>query len=304
MTAPALLLLGHGSHDRRTADISRRIATGLRQIRPNLEVHSAFLDVCGPTVAEVGKRLAAAGTDEVVVVPLLLSDAFGAHEEVPAAVAQLATAHPDLGVAASRPIGPEAQLLSVIDRRLRDALRARHVSALDGLVFAAAGSPDVRSNAIVARRARQWATHHKLPCVTSFASGSGPTPPRPSADSAFAGPPAHRRRLVVPGPQPALGAAGRDGPRGRRGRRLRAMGGEPEVAEVALTRYVVAAMDLVAFSTPPRWSSRSRSRSRTSPPSATSPSSAPDRFWSVYHVGVCAAAWHRLQPVPSGRFTT
>ena len=250
MTAPALLLLGHGSHDRRTAEISRRIATGLRQIRPNLEVHSAFIDVCGPTVAEVGKRLAAAGTDEVVVVPLLLSDAFGAHEEVPAAVAQLSAAHPDLGVAASRPIGPEAQLLSVIDRRLRDALRARHVSELDGLVFAAAGSPDVRSNAIVARRARQWATHHKLPCVTSFATGSGPSTAEAVRTLRSQG-----RRHIAVGSwflAPSVlwvrqaemaveaGAVAVSEP----------MGGEPEVAEVALTRYVVAAMDLVDLDTP------------------------------------------------------
>jgi sirohydrochlorin ferrochelatase len=250
MTAPALLLLGHGSHDRRTAEISRRIATGLRQIRPNLEVHSAFLDACGPTVAEVGKRLVAGGTDEVVVVPLLLSDAFGAHEEVPAAVAQLSAAHPDLGVAASRPIGPEAQLLSVIDRRLRDALRARHVSELDGLVFAAAGSPDVRSNAIVARRARQWATHHKLPCVTAFATGSGPSTAEAVRTLRSQG-----RRHIAVGSwflAPSLlwvrqaemaleaGAVAVSEP----------MGGEPEVAEVALTRYVVAAMDLVDLDTP------------------------------------------------------
>ena len=250
MSAPALLLLGHGSHDRRTAEISRQIARGLRQIRPNLDVHSAFLDVCGPTVAEVGKRLAAAGTDEVVVVPLLLSDAFGAHEEVPAAVAQLSAAHPDLGVAASRPIGPEAQLLSVIDRRLRDALRARHVSELDGLVFAAAGSPDVRSNAIVARRARQWATHHKLPCVTSFATGSGPSTAEAVRTLRSQG-----RRHIAVGSwflSPSLlwvrqaemaleaGAVAVSDP----------MGGEPEVAEVALTRYVVAAMDLVDLDTP------------------------------------------------------
>ena len=95
--------------------------------------------------------------------------------EVPALLAQVRAAHPELRVTASRPIGPEAQLLSIIDRRLRDALRARRVCELDGLVFSAAGSTDVRSNALVARRARQWSTHHRLPCVTAFATGSGPS---------------------------------------------------------------------------------------------------------------------------------
>ena len=57
---------------------------------------------------------------------------------------------------------------------------------------------------------------------------------------------AHRRRQLVPGTRPALhrhqadlafeaGAVAVSAP----------MGGEPEIAEVALIRYVIAAMDLV-----------------------------------------------------------
>jgi sirohydrochlorin ferrochelatase len=152
---------------------------------------------------------------------------------------------PELRVIASRPIGPEAQLLSIIDRRLRDALRARHVSELDGLVFAAAGSSDIRSNALVARRARQWATHHRLPCVTAFATGSGPSTAEAIRTLRGQG----RRHIAVgswflaPGllytRQAELarqaGAVAVSAP----------MGGEAEIAEVALIRYVIAAMDLV-----------------------------------------------------------
>jgi sirohydrochlorin ferrochelatase len=136
-------------------------------------------------------------------------------------------------------------LLSIIDRRLRDALRARHVSELDGLVFAAAGSTDIRSNALVARRARQWATHHRLPCVTAFATGSGPSTAEAIRTLRGQG----RRHIAVgswflaPGllytRQAELaresGAVAVSAP----------MGGEPEIAEVALIRYVIAAMDLV-----------------------------------------------------------
>lgn len=250
MTAPTLLLLGRGSHDPRTPETSRRIGDGLRQIRPNLDVHSAFLDVCAPSASQVVRDLVTSGTTELVVVPLLLSDAFGVHEEVPSLVRDLQAAHADLKIATSRPIGPEALLLSVIDRRLRDALRARHVSELDGLVFAAAGCPDIRSNAIVARRARQWAAHHKLPCVTSFATGSGPSTAEAVRTLRSQG-----RRHIAVGSwflSPGLlwtrqaemafeaGAVAVSDP----------MGGEPEVAEVALTRYVVAAMDLVDLDSP------------------------------------------------------
>ncbi len=254
MAAPSLILLGYGSHDPRVAQVSHEIRTGLLEIRPELDIHVAFLEQpdnertrhpCPPSGMQVIAKLVKGGVSEVVVVPLLLSDAFHSDVEVPALVAQANATYPDLRITASRPIGPEAQLLSVIDRRLRDALRARRVSELDGLVFAAAGSSDIRSNAIVARRARQWATHHRLPCVTAFATGSGPTAAEAVRTLRSQG----RRHIAVgswflsPGllymrqSQLAFeaGAVAVSDP----------MGGEPEIAEVALTRYVVSAMDLV-----------------------------------------------------------
>ena len=245
MTAPSLVLLGYGGPDQRVPQVSYQIRDGLLEIRPELDVHLAFLDHSGPGGMPVINRLVSQGVREIVLVPLLLSDAFVAPPAVPALVAQAAAAHPGLRITASRPVGPEAQLLSIVDRRLRDALRARRVSELDGLVFAAAGSSDVRSNALVARRARQWSSHHKLPCVVAFATGSGPSTAEAIRTLRAQG----RRHIAVgswflaPGvlysqqAQLALesGAVAVSAP----------MGGEPEVTEVALTRYVVAAMDLV-----------------------------------------------------------
>jgi sirohydrochlorin ferrochelatase len=250
MTAPSLVLLGHGSPDPRVSQISQQIRDGLLDIRPELDVHLAFLDHGGPAGMPVINRLVSQGVREIVLVPLLLSEAFTAPAAVPALVAQADAAHPDLRIIASRPVGPEAQLLSIIDRRLRDALRARRVCELDGLVFAAAGSTDVRSNALVARRARQWSSHHRLPCVVAFAAGPGPSTAEAVRTLRSQG----RRHIAVgswflaPGllythqAELALeaGAVAVSAP----------MGGEPEIAEVALTRYLVAAMDLVDVDEP------------------------------------------------------
>ena len=249
MTAPSLILLGYGGSDPRVADVSHEIRAGILQIRPELDISIAFIDHCQPSALAVAGKLAKRGVTEVVLVPLLLSDAFQGHAEVPALIAQIKTAHPNLRLIASRPIGPEAQLLAVIDRRLREALRARRVTELDALVFAAAGSADVRSNAIVARRARQWSTHHRLPCVTAFATASGPTTAEAIRTLRAQG----RRHIAVgswflaPGAlynrQAELasecGAIAVSEP----------MGAEPEITEVALQRYVVAAMDLVDIDT-------------------------------------------------------
>jgi len=259
MSAPSLILLSYGSHDPAVAQVSHQIRSRLLDIRPELDVHVAFLDPVDsqrhrpsypPSGGQVIGKLVRAGVTEVVVVPLLLSDAFHPHAELPAVLAKATAAHPELSVTVSRPIGPEAQLLSVIDRRLRDALRARRVAELDGLVFAAAGSRDIRSNAIVARRARQWSTHHRLPCVTAYATGSGPT-----AAEAIHTLRSQGRRHIAVGSwflSPGLlyerhaelayeaGAVAVSAP----------LGGEPEIAEVALSRYIVAAMDLIDLDGP------------------------------------------------------
>src|SRR5918997_3901525 len=245
MTAPSLVLLGYGSPDPQVPQISQQIRDGLLDIRPELDVHLAFLDHGGPAPMPVINRLVSQGVREVVLVPLLVSEAFTAPSAVPALVAQAGAAHPGLRITASRPVGPEAQLLSIIDRRLRDALRARRVCELDALVFAAAGSTDVRSNALVARRARQWSSHHRLPCVVAFATGPGPSTAEAVRTLRSQG----RRHIAVgswylaPGllytqqAELALEAGAVAVPE--------PMGREPEIAEVVLTRYLVSAMDLV-----------------------------------------------------------
>lgn len=250
MPAPTVILLGYGSTNTSVVQVSHEIKAGLLAIRPELDVHVAFLDHCSPSGSQVVNGLVKRGVTEVVFVPLLLSEAFHAQVEVPALIAQVQASHPNLRVAASRPIGPDVSLLSVIDRRLRDALRTRRVSELDGLVFSAVGSNDVRSNALVARRARQWANHHKLPHVTAFASASGPTTAEAVRSLRAQG----RRHIAVgswflsPGMNYAqqaelayeTGAIAVSAP----------LGSDVEIVQAALARYVVAAMDLIDLDAP------------------------------------------------------
>ena len=70
--------------------------------------------------------------------------------------------------------------------------------------------------------------HHRLPCVTAFATGSGP-----SSAEAIRTLRGQGRRHIAVGSWFALHPAGRARARGRRSRSVRTMGGEPEIAEVA-----------------------------------------------------------------------
>ena len=90
MTAPSLILVGYGSRDPRVAQVSHDIRAGVLAIRPELDVHIAFVGEGQPNGLQVAAKLAKRGVEEAVIVPLLLSDAFNAHAEFPALVAQIA----------------------------------------------------------------------------------------------------------------------------------------------------------------------------------------------------------------------
>jgi sirohydrochlorin ferrochelatase len=245
MTAPSLLLLAPGSHDPRVAQVSHELRDRLLLLRPELDVHVAFLGPGQPSGLQVAHQLVKRRGTEAVLVPLLLSEAIHPPADIPALVAQIQAAHPGLQVTVSRPLGPEVGLLIVLDRRLRDALRNNRVSELDGLVFSAAGSSDVRSNALLARRARQWSTHHKLPCVMAVSNGSGPT-----AAEAIRTLRGQGRRHIAVGSwflAPGLAYARQHALAEEAGAVAvsAALGAEPEIAQAALARYVVSAMDLI-----------------------------------------------------------
>ena len=130
--------------------------------------------------------------------------------------------YPELRLTVSRPIGPEAQLLS----RHRPAA-ARCPAGPTGL---RAGRPGLRRG----RQQRHPQQRHRGPpgpavgrpttgCRASPRTRPGPDPTAAEAIRTLrvAGSPPHRRRQLVPRPRAALHPAGRAGLRGRRRRRLR-----------------------------------------------------------------------------------
>ncbi|MFT4010962.1 MAG: sirohydrochlorin chelatase [Nocardioidaceae bacterium] len=245
MTTPALVTLAHGSRDPRSAATIKALTTRVRSLRPGLRVESAFLDHNRPDFQTVVDRLVDAGFDEIVVVPLLLSQAFHAKVDVPAAVETATMRHPGVRVHATKVLGLEPVLLEVLDRRMRTALSSARVRELDGLVLAAAGSSDQLANYQVGRLARMWGAHHHLPVVAAYASSVPPTTGEAVRQLRAEG----RRHVAVgslflaPGLLPdraaelalEAGATAVSEP----------LGADPEIARIIVTRYVVGAVELV-----------------------------------------------------------
>jgi len=174
MAAPALVALAHGSRDPRSAATITALVDEVRALRPDLRVEQAFLELSRPSFQTVVDRLVKAGHDEIVVVPLLLTEAYHAKVDVPGVVAAASERHPSVKIRATAVLGHETRFLEIIDERLRAALKRARVRELDALVLAAAGSSDPLANASVARLARLWGAHHRLPVVAAYASATPP----------------------------------------------------------------------------------------------------------------------------------
>jgi len=94
--ADAIVLLAHGSPDPDWLAPATLTAARLRQRTPTTPVEVTTLEH-GPTLADAVTRLASAGHRHITVIPLFLSPG-GKHikRDVPALVAAVAAAHPDL----------------------------------------------------------------------------------------------------------------------------------------------------------------------------------------------------------------
>ena len=245
MAAPALVALAHGSRDPRSAQTITALVDEVRAMRPDLRVEQAFLELSKPSFTTVVNKLVRAGYDEIVVVPLLLTEAYHAKVDVPSAVAEAMAKHEGLKIRTTSILGLEASFLEVLDVRMREALKTSRVRELDALVLAAAGSSDPLANQAVARLARVWGTKHKLPVTAAYASAAPPA----TGEAVRAFRAEGRRHIAVaslflaPGFLPdraaelalEAGAVAVSDP----------LGAHPELARTILARYAVGAVELV-----------------------------------------------------------
>lgn len=173
MTAPSLILLAPGNANARVGQVFHRLRHQMQLTRPSVSVHLAFSDACPPTGTQVVGTLAARGVDEVVFVPLDCSRVCDPSPATLAVLHKVRRAYPQVRAGVARPTGPAVELLSILDTRLRNALSASRATELDGLVLSVPEWGDTRGNGLIARRARQWGTHHRLPVQIAHGDGSG-----------------------------------------------------------------------------------------------------------------------------------
>ncbi|WP_028130756.1 sirohydrochlorin chelatase [Serinicoccus marinus] len=122
-----------------------------------------FVDVCGPTLAEV-----LVGLEDPVVVPFFLASGYHVNHDVPAALADVpgATATPALGTA--------DEVVQALAARVRETLPAGE--SPDAVLVLGAGSSDDHARGEVATVAQRVAEDLGCAAGTAFLSGPGPRP--------------------------------------------------------------------------------------------------------------------------------
>ncbi|WP_405135044.1 sirohydrochlorin chelatase [Nocardia sp. NBC_01388] len=219
------------------ADLAPDVVSGARSVTDfgtaaaAPRVRTAFVDVLGPSPAEVLRDLEAV---PAVVIPAFLASGYHVYQDVPREVA--ASAH--TAVAVTRAMGPDPALAAVMRMRLR----AAGWRPGDAVVFAAAGSSDSRAREDVRRAADLLAEQIAAPVRLAYIATGEPRVPEVVARARAAG----ARRVFIASYLLAHGlfherlhAAGADGV-------AEPIGVHPAVVRLLVDRYRTAADTLAA----------------------------------------------------------
>jgi sirohydrochlorin ferrochelatase len=155
---PPLVLVGHGSRDPRSAATLHRLAERVRAGLPKVDVRLCFLELSVPNVEHVLSGL----DGPVVVVPLLLGDAYHARTDLPERVRVALAGHDRLSVRIAATLGADAALADAA------AHRAGRAPSCDGWILAATGSSYSPANAAVVETATDLSRRLRRPVRAGF----------------------------------------------------------------------------------------------------------------------------------------
>lgn len=177
MNPPALLLVGHGTRDDAGAEAFRSFVAQLAAAEPALPVGGGFIELSAPPLADSVAALVGAGVRNFAAVPLVLVSAGHAKGDIPAALAREEHRHPGTSYAYGRPLGPHPALLTLLERRVDEALAGAD-RADTTVLLVGRGSTDPDANAEVFKVARLlWEGRGYAGVETAFVSLAEPSVP-------------------------------------------------------------------------------------------------------------------------------
>ncbi|MET8980266.1 sirohydrochlorin chelatase [Streptomyces sp. NPDC004539] len=180
---PALLIAGHGTRDDAGAEAFRDFVRELGRRDPRLPVAGGFIELSPPPLGDAVAELVEQGVRRFAAVPLMLVSAGHAKGDIPAALAREKERHPGISYTYGRPLGPHPALLSVLERRVEEALGGSSARTPEDradvmVLLVGRGSTDPDANAEVYKAARLlWEGRGYAGVETAFVSLAAPDVP-------------------------------------------------------------------------------------------------------------------------------
>nr|WP_206441681.1 sirohydrochlorin chelatase [Streptomyces boncukensis] len=153
-----MLLVGHGTRDDDGAEAFRSFVADLGKRNPDIPVGGGFIELSPPVLGTSVADMVERGVTDFAAVPLMLVAAGHAKGDVPAALAREKERHPAITYRYGRELGPHPSLVSVLERRLEEALGGGPVPPEERagvwVLLVGRGSTDPDANSEVHKAAR------------------------------------------------------------------------------------------------------------------------------------------------------
>ena len=114
MTVRGLILLAHGARDPAWATPFEAVVARVRAKAPEAVVRLAFLELMTPRLEDVGAELAGLGCTRVDVVPVFLGMGGHVRRDVPAQLATLHAAHPEVAWTLHPAVGEAPHVIAAL----------------------------------------------------------------------------------------------------------------------------------------------------------------------------------------------
>lgn len=150
-----ILLVGHGSREKSGNDEIEQFAALWRARHPHWRTELCFIEFAEVEV-EDGLDLAAAGSERVIVVPLILNAAGHVNVEIPSHIARARLRHPGVRFDYAPHLGVSEPVLAILRRQLKQCMQQLDVPdpTGTGVVLLGRGASNKEANGEMARMTR------------------------------------------------------------------------------------------------------------------------------------------------------
>jgi sirohydrochlorin cobaltochelatase len=177
LTAPALLVVGHGSRDADGVEEFWALAEAIRDAAGELPIDFGFIEMAEPLVDQSLDRLVESGARRVVSIPLVLLAAGHLKNDGPAALARARLRHPEVEFAMGRDLGIDPVVLDVAEDRIRAGVGDADPEST-AVVLVGRGSSDPDAGSDLYKIARLLNDGRALPMIEpAFAGVAHPDVP-------------------------------------------------------------------------------------------------------------------------------